>query len=408
MNKVLKCAENFIISFNLLKKGEIALIKSKNEKAIEIKFKDSLLNVKIYYRHGEKIRALNLNSIAYLNDKIEIKVMPYRLELIVNGKIEDEEWSFGEALYKESDEIIGDVLVAEFTPEKINLPSVIGTFKNAEGWRPEENVYVGDCMPYTYEDKYHVLYLKDRHNHRSKFGKGAHQWEHVSTSDFIKWDIHPMAVEITETFEGSVCTGSFIASDEKKYLYYTIRMSDGSSAPIMRSFSFDGYHFEKDKDFKFYLSDKYTGESARDPKVIKDNDGIYHMFVTSTLISANKGALVHLTSKDAETWVEKEEPIYISPNRDEPECSDYFEYKGYYYLVFSLGGRGNYLYSKKPFSEWITPEDPYIPCKTVPKAAVFGGKIIFTGYNNLWNELYAGTMAFKIADAKEDGQLIFE
>ena len=47
------------------------------------------------------------------------------------------------------------VLLEEpFEEENKIIPSVIATFTNAEGWRPEENVYVGDCMPYKYKNKY--------------------------------------------------------------------------------------------------------------------------------------------------------------------------------------------------------------------------------------------------------------
>jgi len=185
-------------------------------------------------------------------------------------------------------------------------------------------------------------------------------------------------------------------------------MADGSSAPIMRSVSEDGYHFKKDKNFAFRLSEKYTGESARDPKVIRDSEGVYHMFVTSSLEKEKKGCLVHLTSTDTSRWAEESEPIYISETNDEPECSDYFCFKGHYYLIFSIRGVGKYLYSKEPFSNWVTPENPDIPCKTVPKAAIYGGKIIFTGYNNLWPHLYAGTMTFKEADVNEKGEMIFK
>ena len=66
------------------------------------------------------------------------------------------------------------------------------------------------------------------------------------------------------------------------YLFYTVRMADNSSAPIRRSVSKDGYHFDKDNDFSIILSKKYNGESARDPKVISADDGLYHMFLTTS------------------------------------------------------------------------------------------------------------------------------
>ena len=261
-------------------------------------------------------------------------------------------------------------------------------------------------MPYVSDDRYHVLYLKDRHHHRSKWGNGAHQWEHISTNDFKTWEIHPMAVEITEPYEGSICTGSWVKKDNTDYLFYTVRMANHSSAPIRRSISKDGYHFEKDNDFSIVLSSKYHGESARDPKVILSDDGLYHMFLTTSLIIEKKGCLAHLISKDLYEWEETENPIYIANSSDQPECPDYIKYNGYYYLVFSLRSKAHYMISQKPLDGWRMPENPIIPCDSVPKGAVWNDKIIFTGFQPING--YAGTMTFATATNDENGVLIFE
>ncbi len=44
-------------------------------------------------------------------------------------------------------------------------------------------------------------------------------------------------------------------------------------APICRSISKDGFHFEKDNKFRFFVSEKYDAVTARDSKVIKGEDG---------------------------------------------------------------------------------------------------------------------------------------
>lgn len=130
----------------------------------------------------------------------------------------------------------------------------------------------------------------------------------------------------------------------KHYLFYTVRMCDGSPATICRSVSEDGYHFIKEKAFSFTLSEKYTAPSARDPKVIKDAQGLYHMFLTSSLAKEKRGCLVHLVSEDLTQWTELENPLYIAPaDMREPECSDYFYKDGDYYLVYSLMGKGYYF-----------------------------------------------------------------
>ena len=116
--------------------------------------------------------------------------------------------------------------------------------------------------------------------------------------------------------------------------------------------------------------------------------------------------VAHLTSTDLDNWVEKEEPIYVSSDECQPECPDYFKAGDYYYLVFSHYGKGQYLYSKKPLSDWQKPDLTTIPCKSVPKSALWKDKIIFTGFNG--EGLYAGTMTFRSAHVGDDGQLVFE
>ena len=215
-----------------------------------------------------------------------------------------------------------------------------------------------------------------------------------------------MAIPITDASEGSICTGSWIKNKDKEYLYYTVRMGRGIAAPICRSISYDGYHFEKDTAFGFTVSDKYHAESTRDPKVVKDEDGLFHMFLTTSLTENGKGCLAHYVSKDMESWAEVEEPIYIAPGKDQPECPDYFLYNGKYYLVFSLKGKAHYMISDKPFEGFVMPSDPIIPCSSVPKCAEWNGRLIFTGFKPIGG--YGGSMTFRAARAKENGELIFE
>ena len=208
---------------------------------------------------------LHLKGRAKKEDKGKIILLPFRIELYVNDQLMDEEWPYGNEYLNQCqiDTNESDMMIGEGVYQKQEEPSVLGTFVGAEGWQPEENVFVGDCMPYTHEGVYHVLYLKDRHHHKSKWRKGAHQWSHISTKDFHTWEIHPMAIEVDDPKEGSICTGSWCYHNNKHYLYYTVRMCDGSPATICRSISEDGYHFEKDKSFSFVISDKYTAATAR-------------------------------------------------------------------------------------------------------------------------------------------------
>lgn len=374
-------------------------------KTLEVQFFDGVLTVSVQYDYER--RPLNLTCEAKEGGAVEVVLMPHRIELYLNGVIMDEEWPAGERLFECGDGFIPECSIAAQVTERgeTTLPSVIGEFENAEGWYPGNGVYVGDCMPYLRDGEYHVLYLKDRHQHGSKWGLGAHQWEHISTSDFKKWSIHPMAVPITEPWEGSICTGSWIRDGGREYLYYTVRRGRGIPAPICRSVSTDGYHFEKDKSFGFTVSERYHAASARDPKVIKGADGLFHMLLTTSLVEEGRGCLAHYVSSDMESWQEVAEPIYIAPDKAQPECPDYFEYGGRYYLIFSLHGRAHYMISDRPFEGFYEPESSIIPCESVPKGAIWGERIIFAGFRRIKG--YGGSLTFKAATADENGEFVY-
>ncbi len=372
---------------------------------LHIQIDDQVLTAELFYDCNEK--PLVLEAKVKQGDPVTLLVLDYRIELWVGDYLADEEWPYGAWLFFPAGGIEGDldICIREEAYEKKVLPSVLGSFHGAEGWHPDEHIFVGDCMPFSYRDEYHVIYLKDRHHHHSKWFFGAHQWEHLSTKDFDRWDIHPTMVEIDRPIEGSICTGSWIHKDGVHYLYYTVRMADRSPAQIRRSISQDGYHYQKDDAFSFVLSQKYHGVSARDPKVILGEDGRYHMFLTTSLLVEDLGCLAHLTSSDLDTWCEEAEPIYTSDTSDQPECPDYVKFNGYYYLIFSHHGKGEYLYSEKPFTDWKKPSEPAIPCASVPKCAVWGDSLVFAGFRHLGG--YGGTLTFKTATNNKNGELVF-
>lgn len=394
------------IAFEIKKLPVYAVSHKQGRKTLEIQAFDGILTVSVQYDYDR--RPLDLSCEIKEGDKVEAVLLDHRIELYVDGKLKDEEWPAGNRLFDSGDGFTSDIRiqVTPYSKEETESPSVVSTFENAEGWYPGDGVFVGDCMPYVRDGEYHVLYLKDRHHHRSKWGMGAHQWEHISTKDFQTWSVHPMAVPITDKNEGSICTGSWIRNRGKEYLYYTVRQGRGMPAPICRSISEDGYHFVKDKNFSFTVSDKYHGASARDPKVVLGEDGLFHMFLTTSLVKENRGCLAHYVSADMEKWIERDEPIYTVPNADQPECPDYFVYKGKYYLIFSLRGRARYMVSSKPFEDFVMLSDEPIPCAGVPKCAEWNGRLLFTGFRVING--YAGSMTFKAATALDSGELVFE
>lgn len=398
-------SKNTELTFTITEIGTFLEARAGEQIVLIGRFDGEKLIVSLRYDLYEEM--LSLTAEAALHQQVRVVLMPHRIELYCDGHLEDEEWPRG-GHFLETAELTkapADFGIGAYTEPERTEPTVLGCFQNAEGWQPEKNVFVGDCMPYTHDGRYHVLYLKDRHRHGSKWGRGAHQWAHISTDDFVNWQIHPLAVEITEAWEGSICTGSWISKGEKQYLFYTVRTCDGTPAPLRRSVSDDGYHFRKDLSFSFTISERYQSADARDPKVVWGEDGRYHMFLTTSVRETKLGCLVHLVSEDLDHWTELSDPIYIASNENQPECPDYFAFGGFYYLIFSHYGKGEYLYSDRPFDGWKKPADNRIDCKSVPKMAIWNDQIIFAGFDG--GGQYGGTMTFMQAKQNPDGTLRF-
>jgi hypothetical protein len=94
-------------------------------------------------------------------------------------------------------------------------PASTRKFDSVQYWTPQgHNAWVGDVATLFYRGRYHVFYLYDRRHHQSKFGKGAHYFEHLSTADFRTWTEHEAATPLEEQWE---CIGTgvpFVFNDK--------------------------------------------------------------------------------------------------------------------------------------------------------------------------------------------------
>jgi hypothetical protein len=86
-------------------------------------------------------------------------------------------------------------------PEKVALKKPRKS-DEIQYWTPQgHNTWVGDVATFFHKGRYHIFYLFDRRGHASKFGKGGHYFEHISTTDFKTWTEHDAATPIEEQWE---------------------------------------------------------------------------------------------------------------------------------------------------------------------------------------------------------------
>ncbi len=251
--------------------------------------------------------------------------------------------------------------------------------KTLNYWKPRgHNTSVGDCMPFFHDGRFHLFYLFDRRHHGSKWGLGAHQWAHASTTDLVYWEHHPLAVPVTREWEGSICTGSTFFHDGVYYAFYSARKHDGTPGELTASTSSDGVHFTK-HDPLFTLRAPYEPVSARDPNVFHDTEtGLFHMLVTTEVLSPpaayRGGCLAHMVSRDLRTW-EQEEPFIVPGLCGQPECPNLFSWNGWHYLFVGLDGVTRYRMSRSLFGPWLRPRMDLFdsPQSYVMKTAAFTG-----------------------------------
>jgi beta-fructofuranosidase len=263
-------------------------------------------------------------------------------------------------------------------PLNVNYNPNIQPTNQIQYFKPvEADLFVGDCIPFYHNGIFYLYWLVDKGHHSALKGLGGHQWALSTSKDLINWKHFPIALGIDEDWEKSICTGSLIYANNSFYAYYATRIvKDGKTQEqLSYAISSDGTKFIKQKPNPFFTAPEgYVPSQFRDPKIISSPDG-YHLFISSYKsnpeIQQFGGCLAHLYSKDLKNW-EAREPILTGQNGT-PECSDYFYWNGWYYLIYSTSGNGYYVKSRNPFGPWEYPRYQALkePFANVPKTAEF-------------------------------------
>ncbi|GGG97052.1 hypothetical protein GCM10007415_35440 [Parapedobacter pyrenivorans] len=284
----------------------------------------------------------------------------------------------------------------------------------------EPHLFSGDGMPYYHNGTFYLYWLLDEGHHAGLDGLGGHQWALSTTTDLVHWKHHPVALGIdNEAWEKSICTGSVIAANDQFYAFYATRVKDENGVHEQLSYAISkdgGYTYEKQSPNPFYLApEECISRDFRDPKVFKGSDGLFHLFVSGNLkepaISGFGGYLVHLVSIDLKNWEEVESPL--RGQQGTPECTDYFKWNDWYYLLYSIAGHTHYVMAKEPYGPWVYPESQALIAhfECVYKTAEFkGGRRIAVAYSpyraddkDNGDRIWGGTILFREVYQEPDG-----
>ncbi|MEN9937598.1 MAG: hypothetical protein RLZZ387_4177 [Chloroflexota bacterium] len=287
---------------------------------------------------------------------------------------------------------------------------------------PGGDLFLGDCMPFFDGQTFHLYYLLDEGHHQGLGGLGGHQWAHATTHDLRRWEHHPLALPITDDWEGSICTGSVVRHAGTFHAFYATRARDRTQH-LGHAVSADGITFRKTAPNPLLSAPPgYVPTELRDPCVFPGEDGRWHMLVTSRLaefpLAGRGGCLLHLTSDDLWRW-EVGGPLLVPGGEPGyhciPECPDYFVWNGWHYLLFGQRLRTHYRMARDLNGPWLRP-----PCDAldggfcaVMKTAPFGqGRRIGVGWAGPRRDgrddgamLWGGSAVFRELVQRPDGTL---
>ncbi len=355
----------------------------------------------------------------------------YRVEFFVDGVLMDEEWplgslgSNGPATFAAGGaidaisvwpEILPDGEIAQLNGGEAEVARRADALLGPEAiepqyWKPRGyNVNAGDAMPFYHDGVFHLFYLVDRRHHHSKWGLGAHQWAHISSTDLVHWTHYPLALAITDEQEASICTGSVFFHGGKYYAFYATRKLDRTEHPGL-AISSDGIHFEKILPSPLpEPQEPFKIGPNRDPYVYRDGPA-FRMLVTAELAAPalfhRGGALEQLVSEDLSHWTMLPKPFLVPGyNKSQPECSDLIFWRGWYYLFFGMDGATHYRMSRTADGPWITP-----PIDTLDSAQAHVMKVAQFGADRqigvAWiaNGTFGGELLFRELTQSPDGTL---
>jgi beta-fructofuranosidase len=229
-------------------------------------------------------------------------------------------------------------------------------------YTPGGELFLGDCMPFSDGETFHLYYLLDEQHHQGRGGLGGHQWAHASSQNLVSWQHYPLALPITDEWEASICTGSVVLHDGTYHAFYATRALDRTQH-LGHAVSADGITFQKTAPNPFLSAPAgYVPTDFRDPFVFAGDDGLWHMLVTSRIadfpLAGRGGCLLHLQSDDLWQWTVVG-PLLVPGGEAGyhciPECPDYFEWNGWHYLLFGQRLQTHYRMARSLQGPWLRP-----------------------------------------------------
>jgi len=267
-------------------------------------------------------------------------------------------------------------------------------------WRPRGyNIFVGDCMAFSHDGTFHVLFLSDRGHGTGKWGMLGSPWGHVSTEDFVHWKEHPRPLDITEPWECCLGTGCLVHQGGRYHLFYIkhdrrawFKDNPNRGDAVFVATSDDGIHFEKEPE-PLFVPDFFEMNDINPDVYPNETDG-------GSLLSLSNWKV--WKSDDLTHWEERP-PLGTPPWW---VCTSYFRWNDWYYFTSC----GRHWRSREPIetaASWTEP--PHETLRDgirVAQVAAFKGRHIMVGFTpEPPDTSYAGELLVRELIQHPDGTL---
>ncbi len=265
-------------------------------------------------------------------------------------------------------------------------------------YRPEKAV-AADVIPYYYNGKFYLYYLKDYRGSTDK-DEGI-SWHLVESENLTEFTDRGIVLKSggERKQDYFVYTGSVIKHGDLFYIFYTghnhkLIPSGGRQEVILMATSRDLVNWEKDENFRLESPDWLDRHDFRDPFVYADG-GKFKMLLAGRAINGGdpdrRGATYVAESDDLKNWSLIDTPFYAPEEFFMHECPDLFKIGDWYYFVFSefnerLATR--YRKAKSPSGPWLVPENDTFDCSSfyAAKTVSDGKRRLLFGWNPIKNE----------------------
>ena len=223
-----------------------------------------------------------------------------------------------------------------------------------------EGGYVGDVMPFVTDDGTLELYYLYDTDHN---GQGYHPIWKYSTEDLCGYEDHGMVLNYGQMSDPdpALGTGSVLKDPDGLYhLFYTGHTSLGNSGKgtecVMHATSTDRENWVKDKEILFNAPDGYSSVDFRDPEVFwVERDQCYWLLIAAHEETLG-GVVLKYTSTDLKKW-ELVGPIFAPLKQFMCECPDLFCIGDTWYLTYSWDCVTYYAMSDSMDGPFVAPRD---------------------------------------------------